>query len=77
MCGTIIALLYKDSETDCLAREEDEHSNGGGQEEHAASKSIDTERSEKRPCQIPNLKDAVDKELGGIVRDSDCVEDLV
>lgn len=75
--GTLRAVLCEDGRADGLQREEDEHAHARGEEEETTTQTLAKEGSDECNKQVPNLKDAVDKELCGVVRDSDCVEDLV
>jgi len=68
-----VLTLSKEGRTNSLEDEEDEHANDRAQEKDPATNLVHQEGSEKRPEEIPDLEDAVDKELDGGIGDTNSV----
>lgn len=77
MGGTLALVIGEHRGTGCLQREEEQHATARRQEQEAATEALDEERRHHRDSQIPDLKDSVNKELDGRIRDANRVEDFV
>ncbi len=77
MSSVGISMLSEQGRADGLKSEENKHASRRGQEEEAATESVNQEGGAESPGQIPDLKDTVDEQLDGGVGDADGVEDTV
>lgn len=71
--GLMLSIL---GEANRLCRVEQGHQTSRKQEEEAATQTVDHQRREHGPAQVPDLQDTVDEELSACTGDTDLVEDL-
>ena len=61
--GVLATGLVVDGSAGSLQAEEDDHANGGSDEQEATTKPLDHEGSSQSPSQVPDLQETVDEEL--------------
>ena len=77
MCCALSTMLGEERRANGLESEEQQHAAARSYEENAASDTVHQERCANSDKQVPDLKNTINKELDGGVRDSNGIEDLV